>query len=71
VVIFKLNEKNLVLKLIIQAILKGSGVMAEYMESIISILDKTVQNKDYLKNFSHLVDTNEFFIFKFIDSIVS
>jgi hypothetical protein len=62
VVIFKLNEKNLVLKLIIQAILKGSGVMAEYMESIISILDKTVQNKDYLKNFSHLVDTNEFFI---------
>lgn len=61
-VIFKLNEKNLALKLIIQAILKGSGVMAEYMESIISILDKTVQNKDYLKNFSHLVDTNEFFI---------
>jgi hypothetical protein len=29
--------------------------MAEYMESIISILEKIVQNKEYLKSFSTLV----------------
>ena len=32
--------------------------MAEYMESIISILEKIVQNKDYLKRFSSLVNKN-------------
>ena len=32
--------------------------MAEYMESIISILEKIVQNKEYLKSFSNLVSKN-------------
>ena len=37
-------------------LLCGPGVMAEYMESIISILDKIVQVKDYLKTYSSQVN---------------